>query len=336
MRLQRRNAGNRGKRAEVATDIQQRGARPSPDDGALPPALRALVFVLIWPVLAFASRSGMIALFCPSSGFSMCSGAALSYAGAAGACLATVVLAFGFRRFLDRKPVDSLGLSLGMNSLRHFALGISFGAAMQTLVFILEYAAGSLRVSAVAPIRADLISWAAIVPLFAIAALAEELPLRGYLFQNLRVAWGDPLALAGTSALFALLHLANPGAHQNVALTVIGITVAGAWFCAAVIWTRSLWLALGAHIAWNLFEGPVYGFPVSGLILGNSTAITSVIGGPTWLTGGAFGPEAGASSVVALAAGAVVLYLLHRRGALSIAPTSPVDIDYRGRGGSSG
>jgi membrane protease YdiL (CAAX protease family) len=173
-----------------------------------------------------------------------------------------------------------------------------------------------LHVSAIAPLRTILISLAAIAPLLAIAALAEELPLRGYLFQNLRVAWGDPLALAGTSVLFALLHLANPGALQNVALTVIGIAAAGAWFCAAVIWTRSLWLALGAHIAWNLFEGPVYGFPVSGLILGNSTAITSAVGGPTWLTGGSFGPEAGVSSLLALAAGAVVLYVLYRRGAL--------------------
>jgi CAAX protease family protein len=317
MCLQRRNVRQRGKRAVVATEIERRGADPSADGGLLPPVLRAFLFVLVWPAIAFAGRSGLIALFCPSSGDSTCSVAALNYAGAAGECLATVVLAFGFRRLLDRKSSDSLGLSLGMRSLRLFVLGIAFGAGMQTLVFVLEYAAGSLQISAVESIRTDLISCAGVVPLFAIAALAEELPLRGYLFQNLRVAWGDPLALVGTSVLFALLHLANPGAHQHIVLTVLGITFAGAWFCAAVIWTRSLWLALGAHIAWNLFEGPVFGFPVSGLMFGNSTAITSIVGGPTWLTGGPFGPEAGFSSFVALAAGAVVLYVLHRRGALS-------------------
>jgi uncharacterized protein len=316
VRLQRRNAGNRGKRADVATDIEQPGAGTPADNGSLPPALRAFVFVLVWPGLAFAGRSGTLALFCSASPGPACSGSALNYAGAGGECLVTALLAFGFRRFLDRKPKDSLGLSLGMRSLQLFALGIAFGAGMQTLVFISEYAAGSLHVFAIAPVRADLITWAAIAPLLAIAALAEELPLRGYLFQNLRVAWGDPLALASTSVLFALLHLSNPGAHQDVALTIVGITAAGAWFCAAVIWTRSLWLALGAHIAWNLFEGPVYGMPVSGLIFGNGSAITSEVSGPTWLTGGSFGPEAGVSSFVALALGAVVLYLLHRRGAL--------------------
>ncbi len=275
------------------------------------------MFLLVWPGLAFACSSGLVALFCAADRGLTCSGAELDYAAAAGECLAALLLAFGFRRFLDREPASSLGLSLGMKSLSLFVLGVAFGAGMQTLVFILEYAAGSLHISAVAPVQADLLSWAAVIPLIAIAALAEELPLRGYLFQNLRVAWGDPRALIGTSVLFGLLHLTNPGARENLALTIIGITFAGAWFCAAVIWTRSLWLALGTHIAWNMFEGPVYGLPVSGLIFGNSTAITSRVGGPIWLTGGSFGPEAGVSSLLALAVGAVVLYALHRRGLFS-------------------
>jgi membrane protease YdiL (CAAX protease family) len=300
----------------VASNTDQRGASPAAGDGVLSPVLRSLAFVLVWPAFAFACRSGVVALFCPNASGSTCSGAALDYSAVVGECLAAVLLAFGFRSFLDRKPPDSLGLSLRPNALRFFAIGAAFGAGMQTLVFVLEYASGSLHVSALAPIRADVISWATIIPLLAIAALAEELPLRGYLFQNLRVAWGDPLALAATSLLFALLHLANPGAHRDVLLTLTGIVAAGAWFCVSVIWTRSLWLALGAHIAWNLFEGPVYGFPVSGLVIGGNSAVKSVVDGPTWLTGGSFGPEAGVSSLVALAAGAVVLYILHRRGIL--------------------
>lgn len=284
------------------------------------------MFVLVWPGVAFASSAGAIQLFCPGGARSACSGAAYNYAAVAGECLATVILAFGFRRFLDRRPADSLGLSLGVNSLRLFALGAAFGAGMQTLAFVLEYVTGSVHVAAIAPIRTDLTSWAAILPLLAIAALAEELPLRGYLFQNLRVVWGNAFAIAGTSLLFALLHVTNPGAHQDFALTIIGVALAGAWFCAAVIWTRSLWLALGAHISWNLFEGSVFGLPVSGLTLGNGSAITSAVGGPTWFTGGSFGPEAGVSSLVALSVGAVALYVLHRRGALSFASASSVDV----------
>ena len=315
----------------MTSESDQRGPEPAADNGLLPPVVRALVFVLVWPGVAFASSSGMVELFCSAGARLGCSGAALNYAAVAGECLATVVLAFGFRRFLDRKPTDSLGLPLGLRSVRLFALGAALGAGMQTLVFLFEFASGSVHVTAIAPIRSDAITWAAIIPLLAIAALAEELPLRGYLFQNLRVAWGDVLALAATSVLFALLHVTNPGAHQEIALTIVGVAVAGAWFCAAVIWTRSLWLALGAHIAWNLFEGSVYGFPVSGLFLGSGSAITSSVSGPAWLTGGSFGPEAGISSLVALAAGAVVLYVLHRRGALtSLAANenmaSPVDV----------
>ncbi len=238
----------------------------------------------------------------------------LDFEGAAAECFGAVAVVFAFRVFLDRESVASLGLSFRGSWLRMLAVGAAIGAGMQTLVFITEFAAGAIRISAVAPLRVDVTAAVATLPLFAVAALAEEMPLRGYLFQNLRAAWGDRLALVSTSLIFALLHVANPGFHPSLALAIAGIALAGAWFCLSVIWTRSLWLALGAHIAWNLFEGPVFGFPVSGLFFGASTAITSVNRGLTWLTGGAFGPEAGLSSIFALAVGAAVLYVLHRRG----------------------
>ena len=86
---------------------------------------------------------------------------------------------------------------------------------------------------------------------------------------------------------------------------------------AAGVWTGSLWLALGTHAAWNLFEGPVYGLPVSGLALSPAPVITLSISGPSWLTGANFGPEAGLSSLLALAIGALVLRALKLRGVFS-------------------
>ncbi len=49
------------------------------------------------------------------------------------------------------------------------------------------------------------------------------------------------------------------------------------------------------HAAWNFAEGPVFGFPVSGLDMGGLFRLQ--ITGPDWLTGGAFGPEAGALAI---------------------------------------
>ena len=303
------------KRAVVKPEPQILPEANAIDRGIAPPAARAFAFVLIWPVAILASHWASGAIFCRGA-TPFCTSAAYGVASAALVCVATLVLAFGFRRFVDREPADTLGLGFHAPWLRLFAIGAAFGAGMQGFVYLLEWASGSLHIAGAAPLRSDVGALESVLPLLALAAVSEELPVRGYLFQNLRSAWGDRIALVITSLLFALLHIANPSATSHLGLTLAGIALAGAWFCLSVIWTRSLWLALGAHIAWNLFEGPVFGLPVSGLYFGNVTALTTVVTGPSWFTGGAFGPEAGLSSFAALAAGAAVLYGLHRRGLL--------------------
>ena len=64
--------------------------------------------------------------------------------------------------------------------------------------------------------------------------------------------------------------------------------------------TRSLWLAIGMHWAWNFFEGPLFGTPVSGYprYANLNPLLTSTTIGPEQWTGGAFGPEGGLFSVI--------------------------------------
>ena len=103
----------------------------------------------------------------------------------------------------------------------------------------------------------------------------------------------------------------------GIPLAIAMVSAAGALFCLSVVVTGSLWLAVGCHFAWNLFEGPVFGFPVSGLSIGSAHIVSQSVNGPEWFTGGSFGPEAGASSLIALAVGAAILVVLHRRGAFA-------------------
>jgi hypothetical protein len=132
----------------------------------------------------------------------------------------------------------------------------------------------------------------------------EELLSRGYWLRNLTDGINLPWAVFISSAIFSLAHLSNPGASI---FSVLGILGAGYFLAYPVLRTGQLWLAIGLHIGWNIFEGPIFGFPVSGLdtpgLLLHSNA------GPEWLTGGPFGPEAGFIVFPAMALGAYLIYL---------------------------
>ena len=237
--------------------------------------------------------------------------------------LATVGVALLLRRFLDRRSEESLGLPLRTPAARLLAIGLLFGAGMQTVVFVLETLFGHVRPLGFGSPSTDVELLCGALVIFGLAALSEEMSMRGYVLQNLWEDWGFWPALAVSSVSFALLHLRNPHASEHAALTALGLIAFGVWACLSVRWSGSLWLALGCHFAWNVFEGPVYGFPVSGIGMPLPTVVQTTLGWPSWFTGGGFGPEAGLSSIVAMLIGGVGLWLLHRRRLLPVATPAP-------------
>jgi uncharacterized protein len=229
--------------------------------------------------------------------------------------LSVLVLALWLRRHLDRRSQASLGFSLSAPWLRLFALGIAFGAGMQAIAYAVEAATGDARVVGYGSFRGDMGLLVIAALLLLPAAFSEEMSFRGYLLQNFCEEFGMIPAIAITSLAFALVHSTNPHAREQWALTIIGLLTYAVWASLSLVWTKSLWLAFGAHVAWNLFEGPVFGLPLSGVQMPAQTVLVQSVHGPTWLTGGAFGPEAGVSSIIALGVGFVVLRVLYVKGA---------------------
>lgn len=144
-----------------------------------------------------------------------------------------------------------------------------------------------------------------------VSGVSEELMLRGYLLTNVaegltgyvsdRLAVG--VAVAVSSSLFGLIHAANPNAS---ALSILGIGVAGVLLATGYLVTDELALPIGLHITWNLFQGTVYGFGVSGFDFG-VTLVEITETGPDVMTGGAFGPEAGLLGIAAGVIGIVIV-----------------------------
>ena len=222
--------------------------------------------------------------------------------------LAVTASVFAARRLLDRRSIASLGLDWNRQAVRDLVFGFLLAGLLLGLVYLVEWAAGWLRFEGFAwqldpwPV---VLGWMAfMIFTFVLVGWQEELLTRGYWLQNisegLDLAWGVSIS----AGLFALAHIANPNADLQ---SIVGLVAAGLFLSFGYLRTRQLWLPIGLHIGWNFFEGPVFGFPVSGVQF--YWLVHQRVEGPEIFTGGGFGPEAGLVILPALLLGSVLIYL---------------------------
>jgi len=220
----------------------------------------------------------------------------------AASTIATVLATWAFCRFIDGISLERLGLQRDAGWLRDLIGGMLAGAALMTGVVLVEVGVGGYRVDGTAATGPAVAAILTGLVLYSLVAFGEELLARGYVLRTLAEQWGWRRAAVASSLVFALLHAGNPGSDV---WAVLGVFFAGVMLAVGYIRTRRLWLPMGVHGTWNLFQGPVYGFPVSGTEASGLLTLTPV--GPELLTGGAFGPEASAVGVLACIVGTGIL-----------------------------
>ena len=216
-----------------------------------------------------------------------------------------LLLGWGFGKFFDGVPPRSLGWTLRAGWLRDLLLGSAVGFASLLLATALAAALGGFRF-AFAPEGFGVAfakTFFGAAALYVLLAAAEEAAFRGYPLQTLLRSHTILFAALPGSLLFAAVHLANPNVPRDYRLAfMFGNTVlAGVWLAVAYWRTRTLWLPLGVHWAWNWALGSVVGLPVSGITtLNRAPLLRAADAGPEWLTGGSYGIEGGAACTVAL------------------------------------
>lgn len=205
------------------------------------------------------------------------------------AVIFTVALGLSVR-FLERHRLRDVGFRLEAavpDTVRGFALGAALLTVVVGAVALLgDYAILGWQPLPTGATRGGLFLEALVILLA--AATFEEVLSRGILFRLFEQAMGTWLAIAVSAGLFALGHRSNPGATW---MSAIGVAAAGVLLAAVYAATRSLWFGIALHAAWNLFEGPVFGSPVSGLSL--NVLANAEFSGSELVTGGSFGLERG-------------------------------------------
>jgi membrane protease YdiL (CAAX protease family) len=259
-------------------------------DGRVRLGWRLLLFILL-----FALLSGLLSVIAPSRLPLQSLPVLLGAVGAGWIMLA-----------LDRRGLGALGFYLGPESGRETALGLGAGLAVGLGVLCGMGILGAVQWSTEGGSWGSYLEVAgASLWLFALPAAAEEALLRGYVLQALAEGWGSLKALWLTSAVFAALHLGNPNLGV---LGLVNIGLAGLWLGVIYLKTASLWWASGAHLGWNWAHGFVGDLPVSGLDLVDTPILVAGPSGPSWLSGGAFGPEGSLVATVGLGLVTVALW----------------------------
>lgn len=228
-----------------------------------------------------------------------------------------------FSRFIDRRPLQGYGLLVNREWWLDLVAGLFIGAFTLCGVALAEKSLGWVEFTNVS--RA-----AFSVPLLvtgllsflnlAAVGLGEELTFRGYQMTTFAEGFGRNsssrkaliLSLTVSSIFFGLVHLMNPNASF---LPAVIITLAGLLLGLSYVWSGSLALPVGIHVAWGFFEEFVFGFANSGQAPANSL-LQNTGSGPALWTGGTFGPEGGLLILILIAVDVLLVWLwtINRRG----------------------
>ena len=177
-----------------------------------------------------------------------------------------------------------------------FVRGLALGAAAAALPMVLGLGAAGARW---ATGEGTWLGWfgSAVGTLLALAlpALSEELVFRGLPLVLMAGVIGRWPAVVLTAVAFGLTHWTNPGITP---LGLVNISLAGVLLGAAFYAPGGIWTAWGVHLGWNVALAAL-GAPVSGLPLG-APFLEYHPGGPSWVSGGGFGPEGGVLASLAM------------------------------------
>ena len=226
--------------------------------------------------------------------------------------LLTVVLSFVvnlamvyvFRKFVDRQSVHSLGFDF-RNRIHDAIAGFLIPLVILGTVTLLLYFSGNLEWT---DISFEGNHFVAGLFIMIIVAIGEEIVFRGYILNNLLQSVNRWLALGISALLFAMMHSNNP---EVTIISVLNLFVAGILLGLNYIFTRNLYFAILLHTSWNFLQGPVLGFPVSGVQL--ESVLHPEVKGNEFITGGGFGLEGSLLTAMLIAVAILILVLLYMR-----------------------
>ena len=208
-------------------------------------------------------------------------------------------------KFIDRKPLMSIGLSI-KDKANEMLIGLAFALAFIGGLFAILWLLGAISVTGFIGFKPGVFI---VSMMLFLAAFDEEIIFRGYVLNNMMDSSSRWVALAGSSALFALMHAGNPSVWSNW-VPMTELFAAGFILGISYTFTKNLWFPTFFHFGWNFFQG-LLGFEISGINVDSWKMISHENTGnvPDIISGGSFGIE---GSVITLSCTIICTYLIYK------------------------
>ncbi|NOQ26920.1 MAG: CPBP family intramembrane metalloprotease [Bacteroidales bacterium] len=212
--------------------------------------------------------------------------------------IVALIIIWIFRKYIDKKSILTLGFKLKGRSI-DVVLGFLLGFFLMFLGFIILRLINDLEVISISFNSKAVFGG---FFLFLIVAITEEAIFRGYILSNLMDTFKNKyIALIVSSIVFAIFHGMNPNLNL---IGFINLIVAGIALGISYIHIKNLWFPILFHLSWNYFQGPIFGFEVSGMDF--ISILQQKVTGNELITGGDFGFE-GSIILTVLLLGMIVI-----------------------------
>ena len=215
------------------------------------------------------------------------------------------LITWAWVRGVEKRTFDTIGL-VQPGGARRFVQGHLIGVGSVLLIVALIALAGGYTASGVLPaVSSPAALGGALLLLlgFAVQSSVEEIVFRGWMLSGIARKLNVPIAVLLTSLLFGLLH------HSpNNPLAFVGTFMFSVFTCCWVLRVGHVWGVMGWHSGWNWLLCTGFELPLSGTNPIAPALITKLNDqGPRVLTGGDYGPEASAVTLVVLVVASALL-----------------------------
>ena len=139
-------------------------------------------------------------------------------------------------KYIDRKPLISIGLSV-KDKANEMLAGLGFALAFIGGLFFVLWLLGAITITGYVGFKPGVFI---VSMMLFLAAFDEELIFRGYVLNNMMDSSSRWVALAGSSALFALMHAGNPSVWSNW-VPMTELFAAGFILGISYTFTKNLW-----------------------------------------------------------------------------------------------